>query len=54
MNNNRHQFNDNHHGYADYQHAPEEKDMDLLVVFITFFFLKDPIGGKTSTSRLEA
>lgn len=38
MKGNRHQRHDNHSGSADYQHAPEEKDMDLLVVFITFFF----------------
>jgi len=27
----------NQDGYANYQHAPEEQDMDLLVVFLTFF-----------------
>lgn len=40
MKGNRHQRYDNHSGSADYQHAPEEKDADLLVVFITFFFFK--------------
>jgi hypothetical protein len=43
--------NDNHNGYADDQHAPE-KEMDLLVVFVLFFF-KETIK-KTLTTRLEA
>lgn len=43
MNGNRHQLNDNHCGYADYQHAPEEKDMNLPV-FIIFF--KETTGQK--------
>lgn len=46
MNGKRHQLNDNHWGYADYQHAPEQKDMDLLVVFITFFFKRTHWGKK--------
>lgn len=55
MKGNRHQRYDNHSGSADYQHAPEEKDADLLVVFITFFFFKKkPWKKKTSTTRLEA
>lgn len=39
-------LNDNHSGYAVYQHAPEEMDMDLLVVFITFFFFKETVEKK--------
>lgn len=46
MKGNRHQRNDNHSGSADYQHAPEEKDTDLLVVFITFFFFKETVEKK--------
>lgn len=37
MNTNRHQLND-HSGYADYQHAPEEKDTDCS--FYDFFLKK--------------
>jgi len=42
----------NRDGYANYQHAPEEQDMDILVVFLSFFFFLRKV--KTSKTKLEA
>lgn len=50
----RNQLKDNHGGYGNYQHAPEEKGYRFSCSFYYFFFFLRNGGKKISTTRLEA